>query len=316
MAALKEQGLDGETDVILTSDHGFSTISKESGTSWAATQSYKDVPPALLPQGFVALDLAHGLDMPLFDPNANSARVAAGSAPVRGNGLLGEDPVHPKIVAVANGGSDLIYLPDGDKAMAAKVVAILSAEDYVSGLFVDDGLGRIAGTLPLSVIALHGSAVTPMPAIAVNFRTFSLGCADPTTCGVEVADTGLQQGQGMHGSFSRADTRNIMGAVGPDFRRHFVDGAPASNADLGKTIARVLELRIKDKGKLVGRVLTEAMPNGAMPRATAMLVRSAPDAAGHVTAVLTQAVGGTRYFDAAGYPGRTLGLPADIATRR
>ena len=70
-----------------------------------------------------------------------------------------------------------------------------------------------------------------MPAIVVNFRTFSTGCADPTTCGVEVADTGLQQGQGMHGSFSRADTRNIMAAIGPDFRTGFDDPAPASNAD-------------------------------------------------------------------------------------
>jgi hypothetical protein len=147
-----------------------------------------------------------------------------------------------------------------------------------------------------------------MPAIAVNFRTFSVGCADPTTCGVEVADTPLQQGQGMHGSFSRADTRNVMGAAGPDFRQHFEDGAPASNADIGKTIANILALRIPDKGKLVGRVLSEAMPNGAMPRSVPIVVRSEPDASGHVTVVMTQIVGATRYFDAAGYPGRTLGL--------
>jgi len=169
---------------------------------------------------------------------------------------------------------------------------------------------QLPGTLPLSAIALQGTAVTPMPAIAVNFRTFSLGCADPTTCGVEVADTGLQQGQGMHGSFSRADTRNIMGAAGPSFREKFEDPAPASNADIGKTVASLLGLRITDRGKLVGRVLFEAMPNGAMPQATQSEVRSEPDAAGHVTIVLTQTVGETRYFDAAGYPGRTLGLPA------
>src|SRR5580658_6865843 len=139
-----------------------------------------------------------------------------------------------------------------------------------------------------------------MPTIAVNFRTFSTGCADPTTCGAEVADTPLQQGQGMHGSFSRADTRNVMGAAGPDFRRHFEDGAPASNADIGKTIAGILGLHIPDKGKLVGRVLSEAMPNGAQPRAASTVVRSEPDTFGHVTMVVTQTVGATRYFDAAG----------------
>jgi hypothetical protein len=230
---------------------------------------------------------------------------------VRSNGLIGSDPAHPVVVVAANGGSDLVYLPTGDKALAAKVVAALSGQDYVSGLFVDDSLGPFPGTLPLSAIALRGSAVTPMPAIAVNFRSFSLGCADPTTCGVEVADTALQQGQGMHGSFSRADTRNIMGAAGPDFREHFEDGLPASNADIGKTVAALLALRIPARGKLTGRELNEAMANGTMPEAHSAVLRSEPDAAGHITVVLTQTVGETVYFDAAGYPGRTLGLPSD-----
>jgi hypothetical protein len=311
LAGLKQQGLDGDTDVIITSDHGFSTISKESATSWAAGQSYKDVTAGQLPVGFVAVDLAHDLGMPLFDPDANYVQVNTGAYPSRGDGLIGADVNKPEVVIASNGGSDLIYIPSGDKAMAAKIVASLSKQDYVSGLFVDSKLGSIPGTLPLSAIALQGSAVTPMPAIAVNFRSFALGCNDPTTCGVEVADSGLQQGQGMHGSFSRADTRNIMGAMGPSFRAHFQDAAPASNADIGKTIAELLGLHIPSKGKLVGRVLIEAMPNGAMPHATAAAIRSAPDAAGHVTVVMTQSVGTTRYFDVAGYPGRTLGLPAD-----
>jgi hypothetical protein len=316
LASLKNLGLDRNTDVILASDHGFSTISKESATSWAATRTYKDVTPSQLPPGFVAIDVAHDLGMKLFDPDAKGAQVNEGTYPVRGNGLIGDDPAHPEIVAVSNGGSDLVYLPGGDKALAAKVVAALSAHDYVSGLFVDDGLGPIAGTLPLSSIALKGSAVTPMPTIVVNFRTFSTGCADPTTCGAEVADTPLQQGQGMHGSFSRADTRNVMGAAGPDFRQHFEDGSPASNADIGKTVAAILGLHIPDKGKLVGRVLSEAMPNGTQPRSVSGVIRSGPDAAGHVTMVVTQTVGATRYFDAAGYPGRTIGLPPDGETAR
>jgi hypothetical protein len=310
--ALKQQGLDQDTDIIVTSDHGFSTISKESATSFAATQSYKDVPAHLLPPGFVAIDLAHALGLKLFDPDAKGAEVGAGAYSKRGDGLIGDDPAHPQVVVASNGGSDLVYLPSGDKELAAKIVAALSAQDYVSGLFVDDGLGPIAGTLPLSAIALKGTAVTPMPAIAINFRSFALGCADPTVCGVEVADTGLQQGQGMHGSFSRADTRNTMGAAGPSFREGFQDGAPASNADIGKTIASLLGLRIPAHGKLVGRVLTEAMPNGAMPDAERLVLRSDPDTAGHVTVVLSQTIGETRYFDAAGYPGRTLGLPAEL----
>ena len=311
LACLKVQASVATTDVIITSDHGFATISKESATSWAATQTYKDVTANQLPSGFLAIDLAHALGTNLYDPDSKNAAAAAGAYPVRGNGLIGSDADKPQVVVAANGGSDLVYIPSGDKALAAKIVDLLSKQDYVSGLFVDDTLGKIPGTLPLSAISLRGTAVTPHPAIAVNFRSFSTGCPDPTTCGAVVSDTGLQQGQGMHGSFSRAETRNIMGAAGPSFRAHFEDAAPASNADLGKTIAHLLGLKIKDNGKLIGRVLSEAMPNGAMPKAERTTVRSEPDAAGLRTVVLMQSVGETRYFDAAGYPGRTLGLPAD-----
>lgn len=309
LAALKAQGLDQTTDVIITADHGFSTISKESATSFAATQNYADVVPKLLPPGFVAIDLAHGLGLPLLDPDANYATVPDGTHPSHGNGLIGGDKVHPKVVVASNGGSDLVYVPDGDKAMAARIVAVLAAQDYVSGLFVSDDLGPIPGTLPISEIELKGSAVTPMPSIVVNFRTFSTGCANVSACGAELADTGLQQGQGMHGSFSRADTAILGGAIGPDFRAGFVDSAPTSNADIGKTMAQLLGLSIPDVGKLVGRPITEAMLNGAMPPWQTERRASAPDTAGRITVVQTQTVNGVRYFDAAGYPGRTLGLP-------
>ena len=58
----------------------------------------------------------------------------------------------------------------------------------------------------------------------------------------------------MHGSFSRADTWNFMAMQGPDFKSQFVDPAPASNADLGRTIAQLMQLDTADKGKLIGRV--------------------------------------------------------------
>jgi hypothetical protein len=193
---------------------------------------------------------------------------------------------------------------------------VLLAQDYVSGLFVDDSLGRFAGTLPLSAINLKGSALTPMPAIAVNFRTFATDCAQPLTCAVEIADTGLQQGQGMHGTFSRADTMNFMAAVGPDFKSGSATEVPASNADVGKTLAQILGLKIKGHGKLIGRVLTEAMPGGVTPRYVLRVIRSGPAAGGLRTVLNYQVVGNTRYFDAAGFRGRTLGLPEMNAPAR
>lgn len=310
-ARLKELGLDGNTDIFVSADHGFSTISKESKTSPAAKASHPDVPKGLLPPGFLALDLATALELPLLDPDAKGAAVEMdkGQHPSKANGLIGPDPAKPEVVVAANGGSDLVYLPQGDaKALAPKVVAALLKQDYVSGLFVDDDLGKIPGTLPLSAINLKGSALTPYPAIVVNFRSYDSGCGKPDVCAVEVADTGLQQGQGMHGSFSRGDTHNFMAAIGPDFRKGFVDLSPVSNADVGQTLAHLLHLQIPAKGQLVGRVIGESLESGKPVKASHQVQRSAPAAGGLVTELKTQNVGSTRYFDAAGFKGRSVGL--------
>jgi hypothetical protein len=130
---------------------------------------------------------------------------------------------------------------------------------------------------------------------------------------VEVADTVLQQGQGMHGSFSRADTWNFQAMEGPDFKSQFVDTAPTSNADIGRTIAQLMQLDVSgDKGKLVGRVISEATPGGAVPEVTSRVVTSEPAANGLVTVLDMQMVGTTRYFDAGGFPGRTVGLSTAV----
>jgi Type I phosphodiesterase / nucleotide pyrophosphatase len=307
-AALAALKLLGSTDIITIADHGFSTISKESRTSSTVKTKFADTPEGHLPLGFVALDLAHILNLPLIDPDDNYKTIAPGHHSKFGNALIGGEPNRPQVVVAANGGSDLIYLPDGDRDMAKRVVDALLAQDYVSGIFVDTKLGTFPGTLTLDEIALEGTAVTPHPAIAVSFRSFDTVCGEPVRCTVEVADTILQEGQGMHGSFSRADTWNFMAMQGPDFKSHFVDLAPASNADIGRTIAHLLQLPITDKGKLVGRVLSEAMPNGAIPEVTSRVVTSEPAPNGLATVLNMQMVGEARYFDAAGFSGRTVGL--------
>jgi hypothetical protein len=309
--ALDELGLAANTNIIISSDHGFSTISKETRTSPSAKASYGDTPKDFLPMGFLAIDLAKALDLPLFDPNDKNARVADNTHPKAGNGLLGQDPTKPELVVATNGGSDLIYLPNNDRKLAGRTVKALLEQDYVSGIFVEDSLGRFPGALPLSLLSLRGKAVTPHPAIVVNFRSYTTGCDEPTNCSVEVADTVLRQGQGMHGSFGRGDTMNFMAAIGPDFKAGYVDALPVSNADVGATAVRLLGLTPKPKGTLIGRVMTEAMPNGATPQAFSGAVKSQAAANGLRTVLNFQRVATQRYFDAAGFPGRTVGLEID-----
>ena len=309
--ALDDLGLSATTNVMIAADHGFSTISKESKTSPSAKAAYEDTPKDFLPMGFLAIDLAKALNLPLFDPNDKNVRIADNAHPKAGNGVLGQDPAKPDLVVATNGGSDLIYLPNKDKKLAERTVKALLEQDYVSGLFVDDNLGRFPGTLPMSQLGLKGKATTPNPSIVVNFRSYSTGCNEPTNCSVEVADTVLRQGQGMHGSFGRGDTMNFMAAIGPDFKAGYVDALPVSNADVGATAARLMGLTPKPKGDLIGRVMTEAMPNGATPKVSSDTVKSEASANGLRTVLNFQRVAKQRYFDAAGFPGRTVGLDAE-----
>jgi hypothetical protein len=314
--ALDELGLAGETNIVIASDHGFSTISKESKTSPSAKMSFEDTPKDLLPMGFVAIDLAKALDLPLFDPNDNNAKVAGNAHPKAGNGLLGQDPAKPDLVVAANGGSDLIYLPNADKKLADRTIKALLEQDYISGIFVDDKLGRFRGTLPLSQIGLKGKSVTPTPSIVVNFRSFATGCNEPTNCSVEISDTVLRQGQGMHGSFGRGDTLNFMAAIGPDFKAGYVDAVPVNNADVGMTIAELMGLHPINAGGLTGRVMSEALPNGIIPKAADGTIVSKPAANGLQTVVKFQRVLSQRYFDVAGFPGRTVGLEMEAVKQK
>jgi arylsulfatase A-like enzyme len=311
-AALRALHLEDDTDIVVTADHGFSTAAKASATSAAAARAYRDVPTGLLPRGFLAADLAAALKLPLFEGNRLPIDPAAGEHPRSDGQLIGSDPGHPEIAVASNGGSDLLYFLGPDPAATARaVVGALVKEDYVSALFADDALGPLPGALPLSAVGLKGAARTPTPSLVVSFRSFSTGCSDPELCAAEVADTDYQQGQGIHGSFSRADTHNFMAAYGPDFRTRFTDPAPVSNADWAPTLREILGLPAGPHAALGGRVVSESLrrdKDEPTPSFSARSVRSAPAANGFVTVLDEQDLGQERYYDAAGAPGRVVGL--------
>jgi hypothetical protein len=311
LKALKDQGLDADTNVVTLADHGFSTVARESATSGAAKLKFPDVFPGDLPPGFLAIDLAQALGLPLLDAVGFPIELKAGFHPKSG-ALIGKDPKHPSVAVAANGGSDLIYLPGPDaKALAPKVVEALTKQDYVAAIFLRDDLGPVPGALPTSLIGLDGDARTPKPALLVTFRSFSIGCSDPEICGVEVADTELQPGQGIHGAASRQDTHNFMAAMGPDFRKGFVDPAPISNADMGATLRRLIGAE-PSPGPNPGRLVSEALEgSGAAPAVEPMRVESEPAANGFKTIAVGAKAGGQTYVDAAGAPGRAIGLPAN-----
>ena len=300
-AALVKLGLDKTTDIVVTADHGFSTISKRSATSGAAKAGYPDVPAGFLPPGFLGIDLSQALGVPVWEPNG--LPFSTTGHPRSGNAILGRDPTRPEVLIGANGGAELFWFPTvADKrAMAQRIVAALSAHDYVAAFFTADALGEIPGALPLSTLRFKGSARTPPPDMILSLRSDPItGCGRPLLCAAEITDGSLQQGQGSHGALSRANTRNMMAAVGPDFRRGYVDPAPVSNADWVPTVARALGVRLPSKGKLAGRVMEEALRAGPRaPHAQAERLTSKPGPNGFVSAIDIQRLGERIYVDAA-----------------
>lgn len=326
--------LANNTDIFLTADHGFSTISKHETDAnggvvndFASTITYKDatgrqeVNTGFLPVGFLAIDIAHEFGLPLFDPDTvitnNGVRsyvpvdtsIPQATATrlqhsVSGDGLIGGtgsiiNTTDAKIIVAANGGSDLIYVPSHDAATVRRLVDFLSRQSYVGGLFVDDTFSSdIPGALPLSSIGLMGNSATPRPAISVNFKTFQLDPANLQS-GIEIADSSLQEGQGMHGSLSRSDTFNNIAAIGPDFKAGYTDPSPMSNADIVPTLAKLMNIDLPFNGTLQGRVLWEAIKgsNDTPPVPRSVAVSGTAAAAGVSTVLEYQQINNERYYD-------------------
>ena len=320
------------TDVVITSDHGFATMSRreiagdgQTSTEPSAILLYepsgkdKPQPQGSLPQGFLAIDLAIRGHMRLYDAAVRATEGASVYAevplagekshyPSTGSALLGEtiknvDGSDARLIVTANGGSDLIYVPGRDAKVVRDTVEILAERDYVDGIFVDDAFCPTAadcpGALPMSAIGLAGHSHVPRPAIVVTFKDFNRTPGDLQS-GVQVSDYPLQEGQGMHGGFGRDQTLNNMTAWGPDFKKNFVDEAPAGNIDIVPTLAKLMGVEMPSVGTLKGRVLEEALRDGAsLPAASVRTTASAPTSNGVRTLLEYEEVNGFRYDDRA-----------------
>ena len=230
-----------DTDIVVTTDHGFSTVSRHdvdaqghATRSYSATVTYRDaagqqeVPDGALPGEVLSIDLAHALNLPLCDPDMQIAGTGGtrtfvpvdpmvgrqttmrrqrplGGGLIGGTGRVGTTDA--KVLVAGNS----IYVPDHDTAMVSRVAGILAMQDYVGALFVHDSFGAVPGALPMSAIGLTGTAILPVPAIIVVPRSFSLSPSDPLMTSVIVSGAGIT-GQGNHGAFTRGETLTTMAA--------------------------------------------------------------------------------------------------------
>ncbi|HZO81366.1 MAG TPA: alkaline phosphatase family protein [Candidatus Binataceae bacterium] len=265
-SAIASLGIADRTDLMVVSDHGFATIRA----------------PVPLARLLVAQGLKKSSD-------SDDVIVVADG---------GSDLVYLSRAAFPT--------PKSRAAILQKIVDFADTQPWVGPMFTrqephQEGLGWVKGTFGLEAAGL--AAGDGAPDLVLSFRELSdadnralTGPGDPIYTfdshderrvlsgnrsaplvvpikGVIYADNGRSPyttGMGMHGAAGARELHNFCAAVGPDFRRHFVDQYPTGNVDLRATIARVIGLSGGDAPPRsgAGRSLDEALAGGRFDGST------------------------------------------------
>jgi arylsulfatase A-like enzyme len=296
MAALEKLGRSASTDLLIASDHGHSTIAADprlfplrdlDGEPDGHARVGAIAEPGYSVSGDVrSADWLRRAGFPhvydgvgcVFDP-------VLGGLNARGQPL---HPTHedaacdkqehfstpsyrvPKgplpldaVVIAANGGSEYFYIPSQEPRLLRRLVSALQERQPYGPIFVRARYGRLPGTLPLAQIGLErpDSSSPPTPDLVVSFDWDAAAISAGARPAAGTLHSSPQSFRGMHGSFSPVDVHNTLIAVGPDFRRGFVDSYPSSTLDIAPTIAALLGLSLPHAE---GRVLDEAFARAAV----------------------------------------------------
>jgi arylsulfatase A-like enzyme len=216
LKALDEKNARGSTDVIVVSDHGFSTILENI-----------DVLAALKKGGFRAFRT-----FPVSERHEGD------------------------IMVVGNGGVVFFYVTGHKPALIAQLVHFFQAQPFTGVVFSQK---PVDGAFPLADAGLD-STYAPDIAVALRWKPDQSKYGAPGL--IDCYGGSLGPGQGQHASLDPFDMHNICFASGPDFAKGMKDSLPSGNIDIAPTILWILG--IEPKGKMSGRVLSEAL-NMAAP---------------------------------------------------
>ena len=258
-AALKKLQVEDRTDLIIVSDHGFATIN-------------------------MRVDLASLLVAQRFKHSMTSDDVVV--AP-----NFGADEIYlsPQLGAAAR------------TALLTRIVNWAATQPWCGPIFsrgtgtrpANNYTGEIAGTFDQAWFGLRNTARSAD--LTISFREVPgednsklTGSRDPAiilrgsgkvteknqsrpllhpVMGVAYSDSAswATTGDGTHGALARYEMHNFGAAIGPDFRRGYIDKAPTSNVDVARTIAALLDFKDEAAAPSYGRVVKEILGNGPAP---------------------------------------------------
>ena len=289
LARLKALGIYDNTDIMVVSDHGHSSVAGDvSLFSLRDIRNGKMVTRGTNPVGGYSVSGDVRLAQLLTD-NGIAANVYDGSRCIKDpvmSGILPDgaqvyptltdtdgavcgkgrgyrynsrsfvvpsQPPMDAVVIAANGGSDYLYVVNKNVNMVKDIVSFLQSREEFGAIFVDDDYGAVPGTFKMSTVNLEMAGRSPAIIVSYNYNENAI------VQGMKGTEYESMQGnRGMHGSFSPVDVHNTMIASGPDFKSGFHDHVPSGNIDVAPTIACLLSLNLPDTD---GRVLYEAIKN-------------------------------------------------------
>jgi hypothetical protein len=268
-AALVSNDLSNRTDIIVVSDHGFATVRMTIDLNALLTNA--------------GLKKALDSDDVVVARNGGSDSIYLSK-----DAFPSESARHDELQKVVNFAEaqewcgpifsrDLAPAPEQGKRRRKRIVE----QPY---------LGWIDGTFVEQVVGIFNPARSPD--LVISFReisdqnndkltgpeqpAFAIAAKGQTSVknesktlvhpvkGIMYADApSFTTGMGMHGAAGAAELHNFGAAIGPDFKRNFVDTNPTANIDIAPTITQILHLAPNvgpDGARPTGRVLIEAFP--------------------------------------------------------
>lgn len=285
MDKLRELGWAESTDIIITQDHGHSTVSGDVANyplraiadgsvgppdpRGYAVSGFVRTAELLSQDGLKAFDGANCRNVPILSGiladgthlhlsrNDEHGHICGKAQEYTSPSYLVPWPIPAgAIVVAANAGSDYLFVRDHDPATVKAAVVSLQSRPQFGAIFVSDRYGPVTGTLPMSLIQTEHAGNVRAPDIIVSFN-FDESVSVAGKSGISYASSINRRGD--HGSFSPIDTHISLLVSGPDFKFGFRDSLPTSNVDIAPTVARILGFSMP---QAQGRVLEEASVAG------------------------------------------------------
>jgi len=207
-------------------------------------------------------------------------------------GLL-QNEEDDSVLIAPNGGSALFYVKNSDKEITQKLINTLMEFEWCGPLFSSSKVGEFEGVLSTDLIGIEGPRC---PDIAMSFHWNS----EKNKAGYPgmIYSTGGDVDLGTHGSISKHEMNNVLGAFGPSFKKGITCSTPTGNIDLTPTILHILG--INTETSFDGRPIKEALINDINPDEVKVSTTehvSENSQTGYSQKLVISSVGDTKYID-------------------